>query len=61
VGRPYEGEGTEPSTAPGSRRGLPRRGRADEDSETAVASPVGAAWPGGAMRFLNPRDSRQVV
>jgi hypothetical protein len=42
VGRPYEGEGTEPSPAPGLRRGLPRHGRADEDSETSVTSPVGA-------------------
>jgi hypothetical protein len=42
VGRPYEGEGTEPSAAPGSRRGRLRYGRADEGSETSVRSSVGA-------------------
>src|ERR1019366_585923 len=41
VGRPYEGEGTEPSPAPSSRRGLLRHGRDGEDSETSVTSPVG--------------------
>jgi hypothetical protein len=43
VGRPYEGEGTEPSPAPSSRRGLPRYGRADEDSETSVTFSGGRA------------------
>jgi len=33
VGRPYEGEGTDPSPAPGSRRGLLRYGRADETAK----------------------------
>jgi hypothetical protein len=45
VGRPYEGEGVRPSPAPGSHRGLLRRGRADEDSATSAASPLGAPLP----------------
>ena len=42
VGRPYEGEGTEPPAAPGSRRGRLRYGRADQGSETSVRPSVGA-------------------
>ena len=45
-----KGEGAEPFPAAGSRRGLLRHGRADEDSETPVAFPVGAPSPKRSRR-----------
>jgi hypothetical protein len=58
VGRPYEGEGTEPSAAPGSRRGRLRYGRADEAYETSVRSSVSAplAKRSGPLNFRERRS-----